>query len=120
MTIPKGSRIASVAAGADHVVALSDDGTIYAWGRNNHGQLGDGTTTDRHSPVSLTSGRTLGRTRVTGIAAGNALTAAVTKDGRLLTWGRKRGRGRSASSVYDASNRSLDTERGRAADGSPS
>ena len=39
-----------IAAGGGHTVALKSDGTVWAWGRNYYGQLGDGTTLDRHTP----------------------------------------------------------------------
>ncbi|MEI6217342.1 MAG: hypothetical protein WCP86_00430, partial [bacterium] len=43
--------VVAIAAGTLHGLAVDEDGTIYAWGRNNGNQLGDGTTTDRHTPV---------------------------------------------------------------------
>ncbi|OGV97738.1 MAG: hypothetical protein A2Z59_12830 [Nitrospinae bacterium RIFCSPLOWO2_02_39_17] len=43
----------SVSAGYYHTMAIKTDGTLWAWGRNNYGQLGDGTTTDRYSPVQI-------------------------------------------------------------------
>jgi len=45
--------VQSVAAGSDHTVALKTDGTVWAWGRNSYGQLGDGTTTDSYTPVQV-------------------------------------------------------------------
>jgi len=39
--------------GVDHVVALRTDGSIWAWGSNQEGQFGDGTTGDRHIPVRI-------------------------------------------------------------------
>jgi len=44
---------ASVAMGWGHTVAVRTDGTLWAWGRNQWGQLGDGTTTDRHTPIQI-------------------------------------------------------------------
>ncbi len=44
---------ASVAAGGLHTVAVRTDGTLWAWGRNCYGQLGDGTTTDRPAPERI-------------------------------------------------------------------
>ena len=46
-----------VAAGYYFGLALQSDGTVWAWGDNGSGQLGDGTTTDRSTPVAC-SGRT--------------------------------------------------------------
>lgn len=43
----------AVAGGMYHTVALNGDGTAWAWGWNSHGELGDGTTTDRHNPVQV-------------------------------------------------------------------
>ena len=40
-----------IAAGQYHVLAVDDCGHLYAWGYNGYGQLGDGTTTNRSSPV---------------------------------------------------------------------
>ncbi len=45
----------SVSAGKFYTVALKTDGTIWAWGRNDEGQLGDGTTTDTSSPIQVGS-----------------------------------------------------------------
>jgi alpha-tubulin suppressor-like RCC1 family protein len=42
-----------VAAGERHVIAQRNDGSVMAWGRNNHGQLGDGTTNTRPTPVVI-------------------------------------------------------------------
>ena len=42
-----------IAAGSQSSYALLDDGYVWAWGRNGYGQLGDGTTTDRLSPVRI-------------------------------------------------------------------
>jgi len=45
-----GKAIIQVSSGLYHTVALSSNGSIFAWGDNSHGQLGDGTTTERYSP----------------------------------------------------------------------
>jgi len=37
--------VVAIAAGNHHTVALKEDGTVWAWGRNSDGQLGDGSTT---------------------------------------------------------------------------
>jgi hypothetical protein len=42
-----------LAAGGDHTVALKKDGTLWAWGSNQDGQLGNGTNTDSHTPVQI-------------------------------------------------------------------
>lgn len=51
------SGVTSISANGTHVLALKTDGTIWAWGRNNFGQLGDGTFgTDRLLPVQVMQG----------------------------------------------------------------
>ena len=42
-----------VGIGKWHAIAIKTDGSLWAWGRNHYGQLGDGTTIDRHSPVKI-------------------------------------------------------------------
>ena len=43
--------VTAIAAGDGHSLALQGDGTVWAWGFNGNGELGDGTTTNRHTPV---------------------------------------------------------------------
>ena len=45
--------IAAVAVGADHSLALKYDGTVWTWGSNEAGELGDGSNTDRNTPVQV-------------------------------------------------------------------
>ena len=45
-----------ISAGRYHSLSVKSDGTLWAWGYNNFGQLGDGTTDDSHSPVRIISG----------------------------------------------------------------
>ena len=52
----------AVAAGAEHTCAIrvgKTDGAVYCWGRNAHGQLGDGRTTDTPNPVAVHGGLNL-------------------------------------------------------------
>jgi hypothetical protein len=72
-----GKSVSAIAAGYYHTVALTFGGTVFAWGVNRVGQLGDGTNTDRSRPVAVdTSGALLGKT-VSAIAAGHSHTVAV-------------------------------------------
>jgi alpha-tubulin suppressor-like RCC1 family protein/fibronectin type 3 domain-containing protein len=74
-------RITGIAAaGAAHTVALKGDGTLWAWGLNSNGQLGDNTTISRPGPVNVLSG-------VAAVAAGNAHTVALKNDGSVWAWG---------------------------------
>jgi alpha-tubulin suppressor-like RCC1 family protein len=47
------THCASVTAGGGHTMAVKTDGTLWAWGANWSGQLGDGTTTNRLAPVRV-------------------------------------------------------------------
>lgn len=71
-----------VAAGSGHSVLLQSDGTVWAWGINNFGQLGNGTTIASATPV-----RVQGLTSVKAIAAGEHFTVALREDGTVWTWG---------------------------------
>lgn len=72
----------SVADGNGFVIALRSDGTVWGWGINNSGQLGDGTTTERSRPV-----RTIGLTDVTAIATRGFFSLALKSDGTVWIWG---------------------------------
>ncbi|WP_332468283.1 InlB B-repeat-containing protein, partial [Bifidobacterium asteroides] len=51
--LPADFTYLQVSAGANHSLAVGSDGNVYAWGYNVNGQLGDGTSTDRHAPVRV-------------------------------------------------------------------
>lgn len=82
-----GKTVTQVAAGDGHSLALCSDGTLVAWGRNNGGQLGNGTTTDSSVPVQVNTSGVLNGRIITQIAAGGAHSLALCNDGTLLTWG---------------------------------
>lgn len=75
------SQIVQVAAGHGHSLALKLDGTVWAWGGNGVGQLGDGTTTTRNSPVQVKI------SDVAHVAGGGAHSLAVKLDGTVWAWG---------------------------------
>ena len=72
----------AVAAGAAHSVVVRGDGTVWTWGSNDAGQLGDGTTTARAEPV-----RVAGLDGVAAVAAGAKHSLAVKADGSVWAWG---------------------------------
>ncbi len=82
-----GKTIVSIAAGAFHTLALSSDGTLAAWGWNALGQLGDGTTTDRLTPVAVTTSGVLSGKTIMSLRAGYAFSLALCSDGTLAAWG---------------------------------
>ena len=74
-----GTGFTAIAAGGSHSLALKGD-TLYAWGDNSNGQLGDGTYTDRNIPLQIGIG-------FTAISAGLRHTLALKGD-TLFAWGR--------------------------------
>ena len=73
---------ASVVVGWGHTVALKTDGSLWTWGYNSHGQLGDGTTENRSSPIQIGTG-----TDWASIFAIGYFTKATRTDGTLWGWG---------------------------------
>ncbi|MFH1228427.1 MAG: hypothetical protein V1701_11075, partial [Planctomycetota bacterium] len=73
---------AVIACGGSHTVAIKSDGSLWAWGFNIFGQLGDGTTTKRTSPKFISTGWA-----GAVIACGYAHTVACKADGSLWAWG---------------------------------
>jgi alpha-tubulin suppressor-like RCC1 family protein len=65
-----------------HTMAIRNDGTLWAWGRNNDSQLGDGTKIDRVAPIQI--GNDLNWRHV---STGNNHTLAIKTDGTLWAWG---------------------------------
>ena len=76
------TNVISISNGIDHSVALKNDGTIWGWGQNAYGQLGDGTNKSESSPT-----RVLGLPNIVNIASGAGHTIAVSKNGTVYGWG---------------------------------
>lgn len=81
-----GKTVAVISGGDKHVLALCSDGTLLAWGWNQTGQVGDGSTTRRDSPVVINGGALAGKT-VVAISAGEDHSLALCSDGTLAAWG---------------------------------
>lgn len=74
--------VVAIAAGEDHSAAVKSDGTVWAWGWNNAGQLGNMTTANSFVPVSV-----VGISNVIKVAAGTLHTLALKTDGTVWAWG---------------------------------
>ncbi len=82
-TVSGGTNWKQVSAGLDLVSAVKTDGTLWIWGYNSRGQLGDNTTINKSSPVQTASGGTNWKQ----VSAGASISAAIKTDGTLWTWG---------------------------------
>ncbi len=84
VSLPAGTKVTAVAAGALHNLALTSTGAVFAWGYNKDGELGDGTTANSDVPVKV---KLPAGTRVTAIAAGGYDSLALTSTGAVWAWG---------------------------------
>lgn len=80
-----------VGGGYQYSLALKTDGTVWAWGENRNGELGDGTNTDRYSPVQVVdptdpTGQLTGVSAIAAAYAGHSL-AVKKADGSVWSWG---------------------------------
>jgi hypothetical protein len=84
LSLPPGTTVKSVSAGDEHGLALTTTGQVLAWGDNDFGQLGNGTRASSNVPVPvmLPAGTT-----VTGLAATQGDSLALTSGGKVLAWG---------------------------------
>ena len=73
-----------IAAGTDHNLALDSGGNLWAWGRNDFGQVGNGTTENVTKPIQIMRGHKFKK-----ISAGNNISAAIDENGYLYGWGDK-------------------------------
>ncbi|MFC4120927.1 RCC1 domain-containing protein [Nonomuraea zeae] len=71
-----------LAGSLTHSLAIAADGTVWAWGQNNNGQLGDGSHTDTNVPV-----KTVGLTGIVEVAAGWGFSLARSANGNVWAWG---------------------------------
>lgn len=78
-------KIASISSGPDHSLAVATDGTVWGWGRNDSGELGDLTLKVHASPY-----RVPGIKDVKNVEAGSGFSMALKKDGTVWVWGEPR------------------------------
>ncbi len=84
----KSKTISQISSGGIHNLALSMDGKVYAWGDNNNGQLGDGTTNNSNVPVAVkTNGTDMDGKTIVQVSAGDEHTIALDTEGNIYEWG---------------------------------
>lgn len=66
----------------NHTLSIKNDGTVWAWGNNFFGQLGDGTTVDRPTPVQV-----IGLTDIIKVVKSGSSSYAIKNDGTIWAWG---------------------------------
>lgn len=79
---PGVSTAETLSVGLQHTVFLKADGSLWAWGNNTYGQLGDGKTTDEHFPVRIGT-----ESNWQAVSAGRYYTVALKTDGSIWAWG---------------------------------
>jgi hypothetical protein len=87
VALPAGSVATAISAGGRHSLALLADGSVWGWGANDAGQVGDGSTTDVADPVEVIPPPAAGAPRVTAISTGESSSFALYDDGGFRAWG---------------------------------
>lgn len=77
----------AIAAGANHACAVRAAGQVWCWGANGAGQLGDGSTSPRATPVAVITAAGAPLDDVRAVATGDTHTCAVQRDGDVYCWG---------------------------------
>jgi len=79
------STFSRISAGSQHTCGVSTSDVAYCWGHNGYGQLGDGSTTARHTPVQVAGGQSFSQ-----VQAGGAQSCGLTTGGEPYCWGYNR------------------------------
>jgi alpha-tubulin suppressor-like RCC1 family protein len=82
-----GKTVTAISAGTSFCLALASEGSIYSWGENFRGQLGNSTNTNSSVPVAVNMSGALAGKSVTAITCGGTFSAALTSDGLFYGWG---------------------------------
>lgn len=75
-------NVVDIASGFEHFLALTDNGSVWAWGKNKSSQLGDDTTVEKKYPVKVNAINDVNK-----ISAGASHSLALKKDGTVWAWG---------------------------------
>lgn len=78
-------KVVDIACGSHHSMALTNEGEVFAWGQNNCGQVGSGTTTNQPVPRKVVAG--IGTRRCIAISCGQTSSMAVLDSGEVYGWG---------------------------------
>lgn len=78
-------KVSKIAVGHRNAAAITEDGSLYMWGDNSCGQIGDGTTEDRLTPVKVMDN--VESVYLQDQGDSKAWSGAITKDGSLYMWG---------------------------------
>jgi alpha-tubulin suppressor-like RCC1 family protein len=81
--LTKVANVKTLCSEGNYTIVLKEDGTVWAWGNNKFGQLGDGTNNDREEALRIN-----GLTDIEAIAAKGNRCIALKKDGTVWVWGR--------------------------------
>jgi alpha-tubulin suppressor-like RCC1 family protein len=80
--------VRQIVCGYYHNIAIQHDWTVWAWGYNGTGQLGDGTDTPHNLPIQVKGPNGVGwLSDIIAVAAGNQHSVALSGDGHVMTWG---------------------------------
>ena len=80
--MPGLTNITAISAGWFHILALKSDGTVWAWGNNSNGELGDGTTFNRSNAVQV-----LNVSNIVAVSGGDSHSSALAANGTVWKWG---------------------------------
>lgn len=84
VSVPAGVSFTYLSVGGEHACGLTSTGAVYCWGNNASGQLGNGSTTDSHTPVAVTLPAGVSFAK---LSAGGSHTCALTATGAAYCWG---------------------------------
>ena len=86
--LTEGETIISLSLAINHSSALTSTGRVFTWGHNSEGELGDGTITNRSTPIDITRRFPLTEGEIImSLSLGYYYSSALTSTGRVFTWG---------------------------------